>query len=100
MAVRFIAEHATEGLTVEKVADAIPLSRRTLERRFRHALGESILDHIRGAQVERSKRLLGDSAIPLSKVARVSGFTSVKAMNAIFSRVAGTTPLGYRKSIK
>jgi LacI family transcriptional regulator len=37
-AIRFIREHASEGIDVSDVLRAVPLSRSTLERRFARAL--------------------------------------------------------------
>jgi LacI family transcriptional regulator len=97
-AVRFINEHATNGIGVRHVVDAVPLSRRTLERRFHDALHHSILQEIRAVQVQRAKLLLVDETIPLPTVAKVSGFSSVKAMQNLFRRMVGITPTKYRKT--
>src|SRR5947207_2945535 len=42
-ALNFIREHADQPLRVEDVLEQVPLGRRTLERRFRVAMGRSIL---------------------------------------------------------
>ena len=41
MAVRFIREHAMDPIHVEDVLEAVPLSRRAMETRFRRVLGRS-----------------------------------------------------------
>jgi len=45
-AMRLIAEHCSDPIQVQDVADAIALSRRTLQRRFQAKLGRSISDQI------------------------------------------------------
>jgi LacI family transcriptional regulator len=98
-AMHFIAERATSGIGVPEVADAVPLSRRSLERRFEQVLGRSIHQEIRAVQVERAKLLLTDETVPLRRVASVAGFGSADAFAAVFRRVVGMTPSAYRKAI-
>ena len=55
LAVRFIREHAAEPLQVDDVLDHVPLSRRSLERRFQQLVRHSITDEIRQAHISRAK---------------------------------------------
>lgn len=99
-AMRFIAERATEGIKVEQVVEAVAVSRRALERRFRSWLRRSILDEIHAVRMARAKVLLADPSIPMRRVADVSGFKSAKALSTIFRRITGVTPSAYRDSAK
>jgi LacI family transcriptional regulator len=99
-AVRFIAERAAMPIEVRNVVDAVPLSRRVLERRFKEKLNRSIQEEIRLAHIARAKDLLIDESIPLDRVARMSGFPSAKTLGAIFRRVTGTTPTAHRAAIR
>src|SRR5688572_17176587 len=73
-ALRFIRANAAKPITVNDVLDAVPLGRRSLERRFRNALGRSLLDEIRQVHIERAKRLLIDTTLEMPVIARESGF--------------------------
>jgi LacI family transcriptional regulator len=95
-AVHFITENALRGIEVDDVVRAVPLSRRSLERRFHMALRCSILEKIRATQVERAKQLLTDKSINLRRIARLCGFTSAKSFGATFDRFVGISPSGYR----
>ncbi|MFW6145942.1 MAG: substrate-binding domain-containing protein [Planctomycetota bacterium] len=96
-AVRFIRTHATRGITVTDVLDAVPLSRRTLERRFRAAFGRSPGAEIRRVQLERAKYLLAGSDASIPQVARQSGFRSPEYLTYVFRRKLGLPPTHYRK---
>jgi LacI family transcriptional regulator len=96
-AVRFIAENARRLIKVQDVVDAVVISRRGLERRFRRAVKHSIQEEIHRAHLNRAKNLLEDVAIPLKRVAGMSGFISARAMDALFSRTFAMTPTEYRR---
>ena len=73
-AIRFIHEHACHGITVEDVLQGVPLSRMTLERRFRKYLGRSPHAEIRAVAAEPSVAdlLQVPPGFPLLSVERVS----------------------------
>ena len=57
-AVRFIREHACDGITVADVVGKLPLSRRVLESRFERVLGRTPHAEILRVRLERVKQLL------------------------------------------
>jgi len=95
-AVRFIREHACEGIRVDDVLDQVALSRRALEKRFRTAVGRPPHVEIRRAQLERVKELLVGSDFKLEKIAEVSGFSSAQYLAGLFHRVMKMTPGAWR----
>jgi LacI family transcriptional regulator len=99
-AVRFIREHATEGISVPDVLRAVPLSRRTLERRFSEIFGRSPAAEIQRVQLERVKRLLENSNTTMSEVARQSGFCSAQYMAHICRKRMGMSPSRYRRRFR
>ena len=68
-AVRFIREHACDGITVEDVLADIPLSRSVFERRFARLFGHSPKAEIVRARLERIKQLLAETELPLKQIA-------------------------------
>lgn len=98
-AIRFVDEHACDGIGVEDILAAVRLSRRSLERRFRQTLGRSPHEHIRFLQVDRAKRLLIDTRIPLSEVAKSSGFPTVWALGVVFRQAMAMSPGEFRKRL-
>jgi LacI family transcriptional regulator len=97
-AVRFIREHACEGIHVEDVLDQVALSRRALEKRFRAAVGRPPHMEIRHAQLERVKELLVGSDFKLEKIAEITGFSSAQYLAGLFRRVMNMTPGAWRQA--
>ena len=97
-ALRFIRESASRAITIDDVLDAVPLGRRSLERRFRQALGRSLLDEIRQVHIDRAKRLLCDTALDMPVIARESGFASAVRFSTVFHQVVGMSPTAFRRA--
>ena len=97
-ALRFIREHADQPVRVEDVLEAVPLGRRTLERRFRSAMGRSILSEIRRAHVERAKQLLMATQLAMPAIADACGFGNASRLGITFRQLTGVTPSEFRHS--
>ncbi|HTH48800.1 MAG TPA: DNA-binding transcriptional regulator [Candidatus Limnocylindria bacterium] len=95
-AVRYIREHACDGISVADVLKVAPLSRRVLETRFQKLLGRSPHAQILGVKLERVKRLLGETDLPLSAIAERTGFAHVEYLSVAFKRNVGVTASEYR----
>lgn len=96
-ALRFIREHACEGMDVETLLKAVPLSRSVLERRFAKILGTSPKAEILRVRLDRVCRLLAESDLTLAEVADKAGFEHPEYMSRLFKARMGTTPGEYRK---
>jgi LacI family transcriptional regulator len=97
LAVRFIREHAAEPLQVDDVLDHVPLSRRSLERRFQQLVRHSITDEIRQAHIQRAKDLLANTDLAMSQVATASGFTTATRLGIVFHKEVGESPTEFRR---
>jgi len=98
--VRAIRQRAHEQIRIDDVLDAAPVSRRSLERRFRSALGRGIGDEIRRVRMDRVRQLLADSHLPVAQVATSAGFTDGKHLSVVFRQEMGMTPTAYRRRIR
>ena len=96
-AVRYIREHAVDGITVENVLEQTRLSRSTLERRFAKLLGRSPKTEILRVQLDRVKQLLRETDFTLPKIASFTGFKHPEYMCAMFKQKTGSTPGEYRR---
>lgn len=96
-AVQFIWDHSQRPMTIDELVDQLPVSRRSLERRFRKALGRSILDEITRCRLQRARQLLEETSLPVAQVAAAAGFSSTDRMNEVFQRDEGVSPWAYRK---
>jgi LacI family transcriptional regulator len=95
-AVRYIREHACEGITVKDVLKAEPQSRRRLEARFRRAIGRTPHDEILRVRLNKVRLLLTESDLPLERIADLAGFSHVEYLSVVFRREAGMPPSRFR----
>jgi LacI family transcriptional regulator len=96
-AVRYIRAHALGSIGVPDVLEAVAVSRRSLERRFRSVLGRGLGEEIRRVRLEKAKGLLSGTEIPIAQVATNSGFSEAKRLSTVFRLETGLTPMEYRR---
>ncbi|GAB2870437.1 AraC family transcriptional regulator [Streptomyces mayteni] len=82
--------------TVAGLAEAVGLSRATLSRRFRQAVGEPPLAHLTRRRIDLAARRLRDTDDPLHVIAQHVGYSSEFTLSRAFTRVRGVTPTAYR----
>jgi LacI family transcriptional regulator len=98
-AMTFIREHAFDGIKVPDVVNAVAVSRSGLETLFAAVLGYTIHSAIRKVQMERVRRLVSDTNLPLKQIAADTGFKSVQHMTTHFVKAFGQPPAKYRNSV-
>ena len=81
---------------IDGIADAVCLSRSTLEGRFRGVMGRSIHDEFIRLRVAGVRRLIADTDLPLKSIAARAGFPSVQYMTTFLHRHTGLTPARLR----
>ena len=96
-AVRFIREHACDGINVGDVLKAVTLSRRVLESRFRSRLGRTPHEEIVRLKLERVKQLLAETDLSIAAVAERAGFEHAEYLSAAFKQLVGCSPSTYRR---
>jgi LacI family transcriptional regulator len=95
-ALQHIRQHAVEGLSVKQLLEAVPVNRRTLERRFIGVVGHTPLEEIQRVRIARAKVLL-QTELPIYEVASGSGFATPEYLATSFLRATGLTPTAYRR---
>ncbi len=99
-AIAFIRAHTSQPIQVCDILRAVPVSRRSLDRRFQQVLGRTPADEIRRVHLERAKQLLADTDLPVPKVAAASGFRSREYLARAFKRATGLSPRQYRNRVQ
>ena len=84
------------SLCVNEVARHLPVTRRTLDRRFSRYMGHSVLDEINACRLWRAKRLLEETDHLIKTVSYLAGFPSRERMRLLFLSEEGLTPTEYR----
>jgi AraC-like DNA-binding protein len=91
------SRYSDPGTTPAVIASALGVSLRSLYRLYEGHLG--VAEQLRRLRVERAASLLGDghfNDLPVSEVARRSGFGSVASLGRTFTLAYGVSPQRYR----
>ncbi len=73
-----------DSTSVEKLASKIGISDRHLRRIFEAQFGVSPLQYLQTRRLLTAKQLLADTHLPVTQIAWMSGFASVRRFNAAF----------------
>jgi LacI family transcriptional regulator len=95
-----IRDAGTRRLTVRRILVTVPCSRRTLEKRFRAALGHGIHQELIMRRVEAARRLLRETNRTIAAIASETGFANAQRFYVAFRKVQGSTPGAYRRSYR
>jgi LacI family transcriptional regulator len=95
-ALRFIREHACDGIAVSDVMRQIPVSRRMLEHRFKKLVHRTPHDEIVRVRMERVCQLLRETKLTLVEIADRTGFAQADYLSAAFKKHVGMPPRAYR----
>ncbi len=96
-AMRFIREHACEGIGVDDVAEAAGTSRSVLQRRFRAGFGHTVHDAIAAVRLQRARQLLAETTLPLAEIAERAGYSQAEYLSTFFKKATGLSPAAYRR---
>jgi transcriptional regulator GlxA family with amidase domain len=97
---RHVTDHISEHLSIEQLADAVAVSRRTFSRIFAKNARMTPSAFVEQVRVDFSRKLLEETDLPLKTVAFRCGFHSANHMRVIFARRLDTTPRDYRQRFR
>jgi transcriptional regulator GlxA family with amidase domain len=92
----FIESNYQEKITVEQLASTLALSRRNLERRFKKATANTVVEYIQRVKIEAAKICLETSRENISEVMYKVGYNDTKAFRTTFKKITGLSPVQYR----
>ncbi len=92
----FIESNYQDKITVEQLASMLALSRRNLERRFKKATANTVVEYIQRVKVEAAKMSLETSRENVSEIMYKVGYTDTKAFRTTFKKITGLSPIQYR----
>lgn len=101
-AARLIREEGAldmRGATVEALAEHVGVGARHLSRLFQKHLGASPVQVAKTARVQRAKRLLTETNLPITDIALQSGFGSLRRFNAVFQEVYKRLPTAIKRTL-
>lgn len=91
---RYIEDHFSENLTLERLSQEFFVSRSTLVRNFRQILDTTVVDYITTVRINRAKRLLA-CGFSIGDAAMSCGFSCASYFIRVFKRSTGMTPIEF-----
>ncbi len=85
-----------ERITVDQLCTTLAVGRRSLERRFKQATGNTVSEYIQRVRIEAAKKGLETGRKNVNDVMFEAGYSDTKAFREVFRRFAGMSPLDYR----
>lgn len=96
-AMRLIRDGALDRSGVDDLAARLGIGARHLDRLFRKHIGASPVQVARTCRVQRAKRLLDQTRLPMTEIALRAGFASLRRFNSVFSEVYARPPSAVRR---
>lgn len=96
-ALRYIHENLDKNLKVNQVLKEVPMSRRSLEKRFVMTTGYPVYEYIYNKRIEKFTQKLLETDMTIFEIALDLGLSDSKNIARQFKQVKGLTPVAYRK---
>ncbi|MES2646412.1 MAG: helix-turn-helix domain-containing protein [Bacteroidota bacterium] len=93
----FIEHNFEEKITVDQLASMLALGRRNMERRFKKATSNTVVEYIQRVKVEAAKKNLETSRKNINEVMYEVGYSDTKAFRTIFKKITGLSPIEYKQ---
>lgn len=92
----FIETNFQEKITVDQLAHMFALGRRNMERRFKKATSNTVIEYIQRVKIEAAKKRLEDGQKNINEVMYDVGYSDAKAFRTTFKKITGLSPVGYK----
>lgn len=96
-AVALLHADCARNWTLETLAAEAGGSRTALAERFREALGDTPMNHLRTVRLQRAMHLLSETTLNLEQVAMEVGYQDAFSFSKVFKRVTGESPRDFRR---
>lgn len=92
----YIERKANEKISVEEISSKFSVGRRSFDRRFIKATGNTPVEYSQRVRVESAKKAFETSRKTVTEVMYEVGYTDSKAFREVFKKITGMSPLNYK----
>ncbi len=92
----FIENNFEEKITVDQLASMLALGRRNMERRFKKATSNTVVEYIQRVKIEAAKKNFETGRKNVNEVMYDVGYNDPKAFRTTFKKITGLSPVEYR----
>lgn len=99
-AIEMMETHIADPLSLNQIAEITGVGARQLNRMFQAKLGRSTMAFYRDLRLERARRLISQTPLPLNDVAEATGFAAMPHFSRAYRAVFGESPSAGRTAPK
>ena len=92
----YIAQHCTEKLSLQNVADHCFISQWHLSKLLNRHLGQTFYDLLNAERMRLAKELLEDPALRINEIAERVGYADTAHFSRVFKKLEGVSPGEWR----
>lgn len=97
---RWLEQNYDKPLMVSTIAEKVAMSRRTFERRFKKATGDSPNKYLQRIRVENARLLLEKGKSTFEEITFQSGYEDPSTFRKVFHKATGLSPGSYREKFR
>ena len=97
---RYMQEHLTEEVSLSVLAEEFHLNPQYISQLFKSEIGVGFLAYLTGIRMERAKKLLLTTDLPVAEVAEQCGYGDYRVFTKVFKKNEGVTPSQYRRDFR
>jgi transcriptional regulator GlxA family with amidase domain len=91
-----IEKKLDERISMEYLSSKLAISRRSFDRRFIKATGNTPIEYLQRVKIEAAKKFLETSGKTINEIMYQVGYSDMKAFREVFKKVTGMSPLEYK----
>ncbi|HEY5823629.1 MAG TPA: helix-turn-helix domain-containing protein [Cyclobacteriaceae bacterium] len=92
----YIEHNLHEKISIENLSTKFAVGRRSFDRRFIKATGNTPIEYAQRVKIESAKKAFENSRKNINEVMYEVGYSDVKAFRETFRKITGMSPLVYR----
>ncbi len=92
----FIENNFQDRITIGQLCAMFAIGRRSLERRFKKATSNTVVEYIQRVKIEAAKKNFETSRKNINEIMYDVGYSDTKAFRTTFKKVTGLSPIEYR----
>ncbi len=93
----YIEKNVEEKISVETLSSRFNVGRRNFDRRFIKATGNTPVEYFQRVKMEAAKKAFETNRKTINEVMYEVGYADVKAFREVFRKIAGMSPLEYKR---
>ena len=95
-----LTRYLQEEISLNLLADTFHLSAAYISQLFKSEIGVNFLSYLTNIRMERAKKLLVSTDLPVAEVAEKSGYADYRVFAKAFKKAEGATPSQYRRDFE